>query len=33
MAEICTLLGLLPDAPQGEAQKHTLAGVGSMAGV
>jgi hypothetical protein len=33
MAEICALLGLLSDAPQGEAQKYTLAGVGSMAGV
>ena len=33
MAEICALLGLLPAAPQGEAQQYTLAGVGSMAGV
>jgi hypothetical protein len=33
MAEICTLLGLLPDTPQGEAQKQTLARVGRMAGV
>ena len=33
MAEICALLGLLSDAPQGEEQKYTLAGVGSMAGV
>jgi hypothetical protein len=33
MAEICTLLGLLPDTPGGEAQKYTLALVGSPAGV
>ena len=33
MAEICTLLGLLPDAPRSEVQKHPLARAGSTAGV
>ena len=33
MAEICTLLGLLPDAPGSAAQKHTRALAGSTAGV
>jgi hypothetical protein len=33
MAEICALLGLVPDAAQGEAQQYILADVGSMAGV
>ena len=33
MAEIFTLLGLLPDVPRSEAQKHTLARAGSTAGV
>jgi hypothetical protein len=33
MAEIFTLLGLLPDAPGSEAQEHTLACVGSTVGV
>jgi hypothetical protein len=33
MTEICTLLGLLPDAPGSEAQKRTLALAGSTAGV
>ena len=33
MADICTLLGLLPDAPRSKAQQHTLARAGSPAGV
>jgi hypothetical protein len=33
MEEIFTLLGLLPDAPGGEAQRPALAPAGSMAGV
>jgi hypothetical protein len=33
MEEIFTLLGLLPDAPEGEAQRPALALAGSAAGV
>jgi hypothetical protein len=33
MEEIFTLLGLLPDAPGGEAQRPALAPAGSVAGV